>query len=118
MPSRKTSSFADLLRDWEALLAACDSSEALLEGLDLDPLRDSLASHLREARELKQLQLDLAGTRRRTTHRLRGTCDEARDSARLLRSLVKTRLGVKQGQFGLSQPPARVKKETVRKPGF
>lgn len=116
MPSRKTSSFADLLRDWEALLAACDSSEALLEGLE--PFRDSLSSALREAKELKGLQLDLAGTRRRTTHRLRETCDEGRDSARRLRSLVKTRLGVKLEQFGLSQPPARARKETVRKPGF
>jgi hypothetical protein len=94
--------YADVFRDWDGLLGACDRNLDLLPGvdtlkLDLESFRDSL-------RGLKLEQEHLTAHRLATTQQLLQTLDGGREAARKLRSFIITRLGSRSElltQFGI-----------------
>ena len=89
MPQIK--SFADLIRDWEKLLAAClDNAVALAS---LEPLRLVLEGLLARGRELKNRQDALAAQKQVTTQELDALKEEGKEAARRLRGAVKSLLG-------------------------
>lgn len=98
----KKSGYADLLRDWEELLDACDANGDLLPGMDL--ALAPLAKSLEQMKELRDTQVGLLRARRRVTELLRETRGEALESARHLRRFVKSRVGTKSErlkEFGI-----------------
>ena len=106
--------YADVFRDWDGLLGACDRNLDLLAGVDtlkleLESFRDTL-------RGLKVEQEHLTGHRMATTQQLLQALDGGREAARMLRFFVITRLGSRNellNQFGIS--PNRIRKVS-RKP--
>lgn len=89
MPEIK--SFADLIRDWEKLLAACLDNAVILASLE--PLRVVLEGLLAEGRELKNRQDALAAQKQVATQELDALKEEGREAARRLRGAVKSLLG-------------------------
>lgn len=105
------SSYADLILDWEKLLAACRENGHLLTGLDLD--NEPLVELLDEVKGLKIVQDNLEGNRQSTTQSLNEKCDEGREAARRLRSFVRSRIGTRSEhlpQFGVAPIRARVRR--------
>lgn len=87
------SSYADLILDWEKLLAQCRENGHLLPGYDPD--NEPLAEILEETKSLKIAQETLSGHRQATTQDLNEKCDEGREAARRLRSYIRSRLGTR-----------------------
>jgi hypothetical protein len=113
MPSKK-SGYADLLRDGEKLLDACDANGDLLPGMDL--ALAPLAKALERVKELRDTQEGLLRARRRVTELLRETRGEALESARHLRRFVKSRVGSKSErlrEFGIV--PLRSRRKSKKK---
>jgi hypothetical protein len=104
-------SFADLIRDCESLLEACDANAAYLYGLEL--VRDPLAQTLETVKTLKGTQETSQGKRQVTTQYLKEECERAREAARRVRGFVKSRLGTKSElltQFGIMPIRTRLRK--------
>ena len=101
--------YADVFRDWDGLLGACDRNLDLLPGVDtlkleLESFRDTL-------RGLKVEQEHLTAHRMSTTQQLLQVLDGGREAARKVRFFVLTRLGSRNellNQFGI--PPNRIRK--------
>lgn len=84
-------SFADLIRDWEKLLAACrDNSTALAS---IEPQRLALETLLAQGRETKNRQDALAAQRQLATQELDALKEQGKEAARRLRGAVKSILG-------------------------
>ncbi|HEV2853819.1 MAG TPA: hypothetical protein VHC97_13535 [Thermoanaerobaculia bacterium] len=89
MPQIK--SFADLIRDWDKLLAACrDNSEALAS---VEPQRLALENLLAQGREMKNRQDALAAQKQLATQELDALKEQGKEAARRLRGAVKSLLG-------------------------
>jgi hypothetical protein len=86
-------SFADLVRDWEKLLAACLDNAVILASLE--PLRLVLEGLLGEGRELKNRQDALAAQKQLATQELEALKEEGKEAARRLRGAVKSLLGTR-----------------------
>lgn len=109
------SSYADLLLDWETLIAQCQEHGHLLPGYnpDTEPLVEILA----EVKGLKIVQDRLEGNRQATTQNINEKCDEGREAARRLRSFIRSRLGTRSEQlpqFGIA--PIRGRARRTLKP--
>lgn len=105
-------SYADVLRDWESLLNACRQNAELLTGVD--PVAESLERHLGRLKEVKNEQEQLEGTRKAATQRLRAAREEGSETARQLRSLVRSRLGTKNERL-VQFRVAPIRRKTRRK---
>ncbi|HEX6904533.1 MAG TPA: hypothetical protein VF789_32795 [Thermoanaerobaculia bacterium] len=109
--------YADVFRDWEAILGACVRNEGLLP--DIGPFRDELTAILQEAREMKLLQEDLEGKRMAATQKLQQRIEDGRESKRKLQAFVMIRLGSKSEhlwQFGIAPLRKRSRKKSELKP--
>lgn len=110
-------SYADVFRDWEAIIGACMRNEGLLP--DIGSFRDELVAALQEAKDLKLHQEDLEGHRMATTQRLQDTVERGREAKRKLQAFVLIRLGSKSEhlwQFGIAALRKRSRKKTVVTP--
>jgi hypothetical protein len=109
--------YADVFRDWEALIGACTRNEGLLP--DIGEFRDGLVAILQEAKDMKLNQEDLEGKRMAATQKLQETVDRGREAKRKLQGFVKIRLGSKSEhllQFGIAPLRKRSRKTLVVKP--
>lgn len=89
MPEIK--SYADLIRDWVKLLAACRDNAAILGSLE--PLRLALEDLLGRNQEAKSRQDALTAQRQAATQELEALKEEGREAARRLRGAVKSLVG-------------------------
>jgi phage shock protein A len=103
-----TKNFPELLRDWESLLKACDTTAVLRK--ELDQARNGLAQILEEVKTLKSTQDSLEKSRQATTRRLREACEAGREAARRVRGFVKFRLGTKNEDLARFGIPSRTRK--------
>lgn len=99
---------AELLSDWESLLQACRTNQAKLPGLDqrLDPLAEAMV----QVKALKVARKTFATTAQEITQSVHEARDAGRESARRLRSFVKSQLGTRSEelpQFGIAPLGAR-----------
>ena len=86
-------SFADVLRDWELLIAAAnDNAEALAPA---ESQKAALEAALAEARSLKGRQESMGANRQQATQELRALVARGHEEARRLRGMVKGLLGTK-----------------------
>lgn len=85
------SSFADIIRDWEALLRAVDDHAEQLP--DAQRHRDALKQHLEETLTLKARQALARATRQKNTQNLRAMVEKGKELAQRLRSVVKANIG-------------------------
>jgi hypothetical protein len=111
----KINAYADVFRDWDALLGACERNADLLPGVD--PFKLELQSFRDRLRELKLDQEHLAGHRKAATQRVTRTLDGGRESARKLRLFITSLLGSRDElltQFGV--PPNRSRKVARNQP--
>lgn len=107
MPEIK--SYAELIRDWEKLLAACQANATSLGSIE--PIRLVLDTLLSEVRELKNRQDALTAQRQLATQELEAVKENGREAARRLRGAVKSLMGTRSEilvQFNLS--PLRPRK--------
>jgi hypothetical protein len=128
MPEVK--SFADLIRDWEKLLAACTDNAVTLG--TAEPQRLVLEGLLARGREMKNRQDSLVAQKQLATQDLEVLKDQGREAARRLRGAVRSIVGSRSEllvQFNmfplrprrarkpapvkLPQPPAEAKPETT-----
>jgi hypothetical protein len=84
-------SYADVIRNWEKLLDACNQNAAALPGFE--PFRDALAKLLSDTKELKSEQDNFAGNRQATTQQVKSSITAGWKVARQLRAFVKAHLG-------------------------
>ena len=99
---RKPEALADILRDWESLLAAVADHEGALAVVE--PHRAALAESLERARQAKALQESHRASRQRATQALKELRAEGRDRAIRLRGAVRAELGTRTErlvQFGI-----------------
>jgi hypothetical protein len=89
MPQIK--SFADLIRDWDKLLAACQDNAAALASIE--PQRLALENLLAQGREMKNRQDALAAQKQLATQELEALKEQGKEAARRLRGAVKSLLG-------------------------
>jgi hypothetical protein len=86
-------SFADVIRDWESLLAAhTDNVEVLAPA---EAQRRALEEFLPKARELKARQESHDATKQQTTQEITALVKDGREAARRLRNAVKANMGTK-----------------------
>jgi hypothetical protein len=107
--------YADVFRDWDALLGACERNIDLLPGVD--PFKQELETFRERLKGLKLDQEHLAGHRQATTQRVTQALDGGREAARKLRFYVVSLLGSRNellNQFGISPNRSRkvAKKQT------
>lgn len=116
MPDIK--SFADLIRDWEKLLAACLDNAVLLASIE--PLRVVLEGLLVDGREMKNRQDALSAQKQLATQELDALKEEGKEAARRLRGAVKSLLGTRSEllvQFNMSPLRKRgARKVLVKQP--
>ncbi|HZF10589.1 MAG TPA: hypothetical protein VFE33_17525 [Thermoanaerobaculia bacterium] len=87
----KPSAFADVLREWEALLTAvADHAGALAP---IEPHRAALAESLDKARQTKGLQESHRAGRQTSTQTLKEIVVEGKDRAIQLRGAIRAELG-------------------------
>lgn len=84
-------SYADLIRDWVKLLAACRDNAAILGSIE--PLRLALEDLFTRNQEAKSRQDALTAQRQAATQELEALKEEGREAARRLRGAVKSLLG-------------------------
>jgi hypothetical protein len=89
MPEIK--SFADLIRDWVKLLAACRDNAVTLASLE--PLWLVLEGLLTQGQEVKNRQDALTAQKQVATQELDALKEEGKEAARRLRGAVKSLLG-------------------------
>jgi len=110
--------YADVFRDWDGLLGACERNVDLLPGVD--PFKLELESFHDQLKGLKLDQEHLAGHRQATTQRVLQTLDGGREAARKLRFFVISQLGSRNellNQFGISPNRSRkVARNQAQKP--
>ena len=107
-------SYADMIRDWEKLLDACNQNAALLPGFE--PFRDALAKLLADTKAQKSAQDNFAGSRQATTQEVKDTSKQGWKAARKLRAFVKAHLGADSEhlvQFNVQPIRARPRKTKV-----
>jgi hypothetical protein len=112
----KITAQADVFRDWEAVLGACNQNAPLLPGVD--PLKAELEGLLTQARDLKIQQETLEGQRQGLTQRLMKVIDDGRESARKVRAYAVIKLGTDNkalSQFGVAVRVRRSRK--AKNPG-
>ncbi len=105
-------SFADLMLDWQKLLAACADNAAALT--TAEPQRALVEKMLQEAQALKAQQNSRTASKQSTVQQLEGLLRDGREAARRLRSMVKALLGTDQEslvQFGIAPNRKRGKKK-------
>lgn len=117
MPEIK--SYADLIRDWEKLLAACRDNAAALGSVE--PLRLALEGLLAQNQEMKSRQDALAAQKQAATQELEALKEDGREAARRLRGAVKSLLGSRSEllvQFNMAPLRKRgARKVLVKQPG-
>jgi phage tail tape-measure protein len=123
-------SFADVMDDWQDLLAACaDHADSLAPA---EPQRAALEKLLKDARDIRNQQESAKATKQELRQRLDKTLKEGREAARRLRAVVKGNLGTDNErlvQFDVAPnrkrgprkpkevpPPEPPKTETPQKP--
>lgn len=113
----KLTKYADVFRDWEALIGACDQNEGILP--DIAAFKEDLTAVMQEAKAMKLHQENLEGNRRAATQRLKEIVERGRESKRKLQGFVKIRLGSKSEhllQFGIAPIRRRSRRAPVVKP--
>lgn len=111
------SSYADVIKDWEALLTA--ALEHALSLPDAERARIAFQEHLARTKEMKARQDSLTAARQETTQALRKLVLEGRDLAIRLRGAVKANLGPRSEglvQFGIPPIRKRAPRKTATKP--
>lgn len=86
-------SYADLIHEWEALLAAVQEHAAELPSAE--PYRALLEAALADVKAVKVRQDSLTSTRQGATQDLQAAIEKAREVAMRLRGAVKADLGPK-----------------------
>jgi selenophosphate synthase len=104
--SRK--SHIGLFNDWESLVQACRAHQAKLPGLNqvLDPLADAMV----QMKALKVARKTFTTTAQEITQSVHESRDAGLESARRLRSFVRSQLGTRSEelpQFGIAPLGAR-----------
>src|SRR4051795_8450284 len=87
------SSYADVIKDWEALLAA--ALEHALTLPDAERTRAAFQEHLARTKEVKARQDSLTAARQETTQLLTKLVKDGKELATRLRAVVKANLGPK-----------------------
>jgi hypothetical protein len=111
-------SFADLMLDWQKLLAACaDNAQALTTA---EPQRALVEKMLKDAQDLKAQQGAHTASKQSTVQQLDDLLRDGREAVRRLRAMVKATLGTDKEilvQFGIAPNRKRgKKKKTAVKP--
>lgn len=107
-------SYADVIKDWEALELAMQDNAANLPA-DMESRRAVFVAHVAKVKELKARQDSLTAARQETTQQLNKLIAEGVEMARGLRTQVRASLGAKNErlvQFGV----APLRKRAPRKP--
>ena len=107
----KLTKYADVFRDWEALIGACEQNLGILP--DIADFKEDLTAVMQEAKAMKLHQENLEGNRRAATQKLKEIVERGRESKRKLQGFVKIRLGSKSQhllQFGISPVGRRLRK--------
>ena len=86
-------SYADIVLDWENILAACRDNAELLAAAEA--LRAALERLLATARELNSRKESAIGLKQQLTQELLRTLEEGKEVARRLRGAAKAQLGTK-----------------------
>ncbi len=113
----KLTQYGKVFRDWESLLGATDKRAAMLPGVD--DLKASLTTLLAKARDLKLQQEGFSGDKKGSTEQLKQAVKDARDAASMLRSFVKSRLGIRTEvlkEFGITPAGSRKRAKTTETP--
>jgi hypothetical protein len=95
-------SFANVIRQWEALLTAAD--EHALDLARIEHHRTALRQHLAATRAVKARQDSARAAKQRATQELEGMVELGNDLARALRHAAQSELGAKNEllvQFGV-----------------
>jgi len=95
-------SFANVIRQWEALLTAADDHQ--LDLARIEHHRAAMRQHLEATRAVKARQDSARAAKQRATQELDGMVDLGNDLARALRHAVQSELGSKNEllvQFGV-----------------
>jgi hypothetical protein len=109
------SSYADIIRDWEKLLASVQGDAADLP--TAEPHRLALQQTLDQIKTLKTRQDTLQATRQETTQDLNKLVVQAREQAIRLRGVVRAEVGPKSErlvQFGVA--PLRKRSRAAKTP--
>ena len=113
------SSYADVIKDWEALLTAVLEHAQSLP--DAERTRAAFQEHLARVKEMKARQESLTAARQEATQSLRKLLQEGKELAIRLRGVVKANLGpTSEGlvQFGIVPVRKRgPRKSTTKPPG-
>ena len=107
------SSYADIIKDWEALELAMQDNAASLPA-DMESRRVAFVAQVAKVKELKARQDSLTAARQETTQQLNKMILEGVEMARGLRAQAKASLGAKNErlvQFGV----APLRKKAPRK---
>jgi hypothetical protein len=99
-------SFADVMLEWEKVLAACADNAAELT--TAEPQRAALEAALKEARDLSGQRDSHRAAKQRTRQQLSKVIQDGREAARRLQGVVKGNLGTDNErlvQFNI--PPRR-----------
>lgn len=110
-------SYADVINDWEALLAAIEENLADLP--DVEAERATLRQFLDKARALKARQDSLTAQRQRVTQELDELLPQGRDVAIQLRAAARLKLGPRNQrlvQFNVAPLRRRTRRGTVEIP--
>lgn len=105
-------SFADLMLDWQKLLAACADNAAALT--TAEPQRAQVEKMLQEAQALKAQQESHTASKQSTVQQLDDLLRDGREAARRLRAMVKALVGTDKEslvQFGIAPNRKRGKKK-------
>ena len=86
-------SFADVVLDWENVLAACRNNAELLK--IAEELKSALERLLATARELNSQKEASIGQKQQLTQQLLAVLKEGKETARRLRAAAKAQLGTK-----------------------
>jgi hypothetical protein len=89
----KPKSLADVLHDWQELLAASADNAADLAAAE--PQRQAVEEHLKTARELRARQESHRASRQQLTKEIKQLIADGQEAARRLRSGVKANIGTK-----------------------
>jgi hypothetical protein len=110
-------SFADLMQDWQKLLAACAANASELT--TAEPQRAQVEKMLQDAKDLKAQQDAHTASKQSTVQQLEDLLRDGREAARRLKALVKAALGTDNErlvQFGIAPNRKRGKKKQALKP--
>jgi hypothetical protein len=111
------SSYADIIRDWEKLLASVQGDAASLP--TADPHRLALQQTLDQIKAQKTRQDTLQATRQETTQDLKNLIVQGREQVIRLRGVVRAEVGPKSErlvQFGVAPLRKRSRRTTTPAP--